>query len=272
MENAILDMVISVSLVTAFLYSVRLFCENRMNATYNTSGQAQLESGNTAYSIFRSSMYIAMGIAMLGTINSDFLMQAGNGVLAAGFIYLAIILSDYVIFPNIDDRKEIIAGGNVAMALVLGAFVISTGIISYSSFMGQGPWWTSIVFFVVGQVILLVMSRVYELTHSNLLKNVEEGKVSSGILLGGMFIAFAMILNGAIAGDFVSIEADMKAIGISVGIGIFTMFIFVNQAIDRLFVPHQSIKEMIETDDIPAITIMTSLKIIIAMVIGYVVI
>jgi hypothetical protein len=116
------------------------------------------------------------------------------------------------------------------------------------------------------------MSKVYELMHPELLENVKENKIGSGILLGGVFIAFAFILNGAIAGDYVSIVADLQAIGISLLIGILTMVVFVNGVIDKLFVSHISLKEMIDTDNIGAIAIITVVKILVALAIGYVVI
>jgi uncharacterized membrane protein YjfL (UPF0719 family) len=265
-------MLSSVALITAFMYGARLFCNNRVEKVYGVTSASQIDGGNHGYVILRLGIFTGIAIAMLGTINGSIMLQAGNGVLALIFIFLAIIWSDKVLFPDIDDRKEIIVNGNTSMGIVLSGFIIATGIISYSSFMGQGPWWTSIVFFAVGQVILVAMSKVYELMHPELLENVKENKIGSGILLGGVFIAFAFILNGAIAGDYVSIVADLQAIGISLLIGILTMVVFVNGVIDKLFVSHISLKEMIDTDNIGAIAIITVVKILVALAIGYVVI
>jgi uncharacterized membrane protein YjfL (UPF0719 family) len=272
MIEALIKMMSSVALITVFMYGAKLFCNQRIEKVYGLTEKGLMESKNYGFTILRVGILIGIAVAMLGTINGSVLIQAGNGVLALVFIYIAIVWSDRALFPNIDDRKEIIVNGNLSMGIVLSSFIIATGIISYSSFMGTGPWWTSILFFVIGQIVLVAMSRVYEMMHPELLENIADGKVGSGLLLGGMFIAFAFILNGALAGNFVSIEADLIAIGISLLIGVVTMVVFVNGVVDKLFVSHIKLSEMLETDNIPAIAIITIVKILIALVIGYVVI
>jgi uncharacterized membrane protein YjfL (UPF0719 family) len=271
MITAIGSMLIAVALVTVFMYGVKLYCSNRVSKVYGMD-VGELIDNNNAFVIMLSGVFAGVAIAMLGTINGSFLLQLGNGVLALAFIALAILWSDKFLFPDVDDREEIIKNGNTAMGIVLSGFIIATGIISYSSFMGLGPWWTSIVFFIIGQIVLVAMSKVYEIMHPELLTNIKNGKNGSGILLGGMFIAFAFILNGAIAGDYVSLVADLQAIGVSLLIGIVTMVVFVNGVIDKLFVKHTKLSEMLVNDNVGAITIITVVKLLVAVVIGYVVI
>ena len=118
---------------------------------------------------------------MLGTVNGDLIAAAWQGVLGLIFIYVALIVSDYVILPNYDDAGAIIKDGNTAVSIMVSGFVIATGIIAFSSFIGTGPWWTSILFFVIGQVILLGMSKVYEIMHPEMLEGIKKGNVTAPV-------------------------------------------------------------------------------------------
>lgn len=272
MINSIFTMVGSVVLITAFMYMVKTFCNFRMNRVYGVTVTQAADNNNTAFGIFRGSMLIAVALAMLGTVNGDFITQAWHGLMGVVFIYLATELSDRIILPGYDDRAAIIKHGNVAVATMVAGFMVSTGIVAYSSFVGNGPWWTSILFFAVGQTILLGMSRVYEAIHPEMLENIKKGETASGLMMGGMFVAFAMILNGAIAGDFVSIEKDLMDIAISVAIGVGMLVIFVNKIVDKLFISHMTMQEMVDTNNVTATSVMVSIKIMLAMAIGYIVI
>jgi hypothetical protein len=116
--ESVISMLSSVALITAFMYGARLFCNNRVEKVYGVTSASQIDGGNHGYVILRLGIFTGIAIAMLGTINGSIMLQAGNGVLALIFIFLAIIWSDKVLFPDIDDRKEIIVNGNTSMGIV----------------------------------------------------------------------------------------------------------------------------------------------------------
>lgn len=271
MLNAIFTMLGSVAIMTGFMYAAKEYCHRGMIGDYNTN-VSMLDTNGTAFNIFKSSIFIAIAFSTLGTVNGNILIQAWHGSLGLIFIYAAFKAADYVVLPDYDDLGAIIKDNNTSVAIMMGGYIVATGIIAFSSFVGTGPWWTSIVFFAIGQAILLGMGRIYMTMKPNLLKNIKDNQNSSGILLGGMFLAFAMILNGAIAGDFVSIEADLKDVAVSMAVGVGMFFVFINTVIDRLFVTTLTVEQMIETNNVGAISIIVTITIMLSIAIGYVVI
>ena len=272
MLQSIFTMFGSVAIITSLLYATKLYFNYTLTTMYETNTTDQINNQNNAFSIFRISIYFAIAVSAIGTMGGDLVLQSWHGVLGLVFILGAFKLSDAVLLPHYDDRHAIVVNGNSAVATMMGGYMIATGIIAYSSFVGTGPWWTSFVFFVLGQVILLGMGKVYQATHTKLVTNIKANQLSSGIMLGGMFIAFAMILNGAIAGDFESIWKDVQAVLVSTAIGAGMMFIFVNKVVDKLFITHMSLNEMIETNNVGATSTIVFIKILMALSIGYVVI
>ena len=267
MVSPILTMSGSVLLITAAMYIGKLYSD----ATIKLHGPLPLSSENLAFSVFRTSLFVSIAIAMLGTVNSDFVSQALEGGLGLLFIWLAHTISVKIILPKYDSLAAINKDGNMGIATTLSGFILATGIIAYSSFTGEGPLWTSIVFFLLGQSILLSMSKCYQWTHPKLIKEIKLGHSSSGVLLGGMFVAFSLMLNGALTGDYVSMQDDLVAILASLTVGVFMMFVFVNQVIDLLFVTEMSVHKMLEVNNVGGIIIITMIKIMLAMAIGYVV-
>jgi len=271
MTQAIITMIGSVAIITALMYATKRYFDFTLTKRYDTAAD-QISNGNNAFSIFRISLYFAVAVSAIGTIGGDLVLQAWHGVLGLVFILGAFKLSDAVLLPNYDDRHAIVVNGNSAVATMMGSYMVATGIIAYSSFVGTGPWWTSFAFFGLGQAILLGMGKVYQMMHPELVKNIKDKQLASGIMLGGMFVAFAMILNGAIAGDFTSMWADVQAVLVSTVIGIVMLLVFVNKIIDTLFIPNINMSGMINTNNVGAISTIVFIKILLAMAIGYVVI
>lgn len=272
MMQAIFTMIGSVAIVTALLYATKSYLDFTLTKNYNTTAQAQFDNGNSAFSILRIGVYLAVALSAIGIIGGDLILQACHGILGLAFIWGAFKISDAILLPDYDDHHAVVTDSNSAVATMMGGYLTATGIIAYSSFVGNGPWWTSLVFFALGQAILLGMSQVYTYTHPKLLENIKSNQLSSGILLGGVFIAFSLILNGAFAGDYVGLWTDIQATIISSIVGIGMMLLFINKVIDGLFVPRMNLTEMIATNNVGATSTIVILKIIMALAIGYVVI
>jgi len=180
----------------------------------------------------------------------------------------AFIMSDKILFKEVDNTKNI-ANGNMSLAISEFGLFIGTGIITYASFSGQGPWYSSIVFFVLGQIVFIAITKSYEKMYANIDKKVIEGNISAGIMLGSVMIAFALILKTAIIGDFTSWEEDIESFFVVSIFGFIILIIFANYIIDKLFLPAITIKEAIEADNIAPIILLSSIKIGVALLITF---
>lgn len=262
------NMIITISLSLAVVYIFKLIADwNFKKVNDGLCANDAINNGNSAVAIRRAGMYLGLMIGALGTLSSSIQVQIMDQGLLILFMGLVYLISDKVVFSNINNTKEI-SKGNKSLAIAEAGLFIGTGIIAYASFAGNGIWYSSIVFFALGQVMLLLMTLVYETLYKEIKINVEQGKITSGIMLGSLMIAFSLILKSAIIGDFVSWEQDLISFFNMSVVGLIMLVLFANILIDKVFLPNLTIKESLEKDNIAPIILISSIKIGIALLIN----
>jgi uncharacterized membrane protein YjfL (UPF0719 family) len=237
-----------------------------------------IASGNTALGFRRMGAQIALAIAMLGVFlgkaKPDFLNDIyhslGYGALAIVFIWISLLVIDKVILPHIDNNEEI-KNGNIAVGVVeLGALVM-TGILAFASIYGDsGTWLSSLGYFVLGQVTVILLVYLFEwLTNSNLLDNIKDGKVASGVYLASKTIAYGLILMGAIKGNGGSSDILQSLIQFGVVAGIGIVFLYIAELlIDKLIITETTVHEILESDNVAAALQLSSIKVGMALILG----
>lgn len=226
-----------------------------------------IKANNVALGIRRGAMYLGLMIGAMGTLNSEFLIQIKDQFLLLIFIGMAFFISDKILFKNVSNTLEIIKG-NVAIAIGEAGLFLATGIIAYASFSGEGPWYSSIVFFILGQIVLLLATKAYEFMYPEIKNKIEKGSVASAIMLSSLLISFALILKSSIIGDFTSWETDIISFVKMSILGFVLLVIFANIIIDKLFLPNLTIKEALKKETVAAIILISGLKIGIAVIIN----
>jgi len=273
----LLTMLVFAVLAFAFMYIGKKIMDIMVKGSYNPDLEIEKED-NLAIALRRAGFYFGIGFAMTASISAteglteSLIHQAINGLLILVFLFIAMWISDKVLLSGVDNTKEL-KNKNVAVGIIEATLYISTSLIAYASFKGEeGPFIASIVFFAMGQLMLILIAKGYGQVHKGLFQKIEEGNVSAGLIVGGVMIAYAIILMTAISGEFVSWEADIIGFLISAIVGMFMLLLFANKVIDNLFLPTSTISQEIEEDNYAAILMIVSLKIAIAFIISTVVI
>lgn len=257
---------VSAAIVFGFMYLTKIIMDKLVASKYDANWQIE-ENDNLAVALRRLGLYGGVAIAMLFTIGSDVVVQLIDGATIVAFMVIALLISEKIVFPSVDNTLAL-RDKNVALGFAEGGLFIATGIIAMGSMSGEGPWVSTIVFFALGQVVLLVAVKILEKIHSGLLKDIVAGNTAAGIMLGGLTIAYALILKGAISGPFTGWEYDIGMFFLSTILGGILLFVFANTAIDKLFLPGTSIKKEIQEKNVAAISVVVTLKIAIAFIIG----
>lgn len=260
---------ISAIIVFGFMYLAKLLVDVRVKKIYNADIEIE-EENNFAVALRRAGLYIGIAIAMFGAIKGSFFLQIIDGFIILSFMMISMTISEHIIFPKINNL-EALKNKNIAVGIIEFSLYVATGIIAFASFEGHGPWYASIVFFILGQILLVAMTRIYEILHPNILKNIQENSIASGILLGGIIIAYSMLLKAAVEGPFTSWTDDLIAFSISAILGLIMLLILANKAVDRLFLTGSNIKKELEEENPAALFVVVSVKIAIAYVISGVV-
>lgn len=129
---------------------------------------------------------------------------------------------------------------NLAVALVLGAFVLSTGMIYGGSLWGEadavgddeGGWWIPLGFFLMGWLLLILMSVIYIRSepYSLRIRLVQDRSLSEARAAAGFLIGVAVVLTDGVAGSF---EGWLKGL---LGMGTIALMMIVHE-IFRISVP-----------------------------------
>jgi uncharacterized membrane protein YjfL (UPF0719 family) len=232
----------------------------------------------------RSGAQLGLAIAMLGVMSgtstsdlwNDMINTTSYGLLAVGFMLLSLLITDKVILPGADNSSEL-KKGNMAVGMVEFGTLIMTGMLAYASIRGdEGGLLSSLIYFVVGQLTIILLVIAYEKVLArkiNAVHCVVENNLSAGIYLSGKIIAYGFILQSAISGNGITdnqpLSIQVMAIDyiLAAVMGMFMLYIF-EILIDRLIVTSTGIKEIIEKDQRVAAIQLSFAKIGMAMILG----
>lgn len=205
----------------------------------------------------------------------DFLIY---GIVSILLLNLSGWIQDHVIFSRFSLKDEIVRDRNTGVGVLQGASFVSAGLILMGaisgddampflsnymdlSFTGRSPWWAlgnTIIFWIIGQVILLLAVKFYNMiTSYNIYQEIEEDNVAVGIGTAGAFIAIAILISNGISGEFVSWADTAAALLLEVVIGLILLPLS-RLVCDKLLLPGQDLRHELveqETANIGAATI-----------------
>lgn len=182
----------------------------RVSEAYNADDQ--IRDGNMAVGLRRAGAQFGLAIAMMGVLSSgnadtfvqDILLTVLYGAIGTLFIISSLIVTDKMVLPGVDNTNEI-KGRNHAVGWVEFGMLTATGIMAYSSIIGDiGGWVTTLGYFAAGQITLVLVALFYEnvvLRNIKIAEAISAGNQSAGIYLAGKLISYALILKSAISGN-----------------------------------------------------------------------
>lgn len=244
------------------------------------SADEQISDGNMAVGLRRSGAQLGLAIAMVGVLSgsgtgsfaSDLLNTTSYGALALAFMITSLFFTDKVILPNVDNTAEL-RKGNVAVGIIEFAVLVMTGLIAYASIKGDdGGAISSIIYFVAGQLSLIVLILLYEKVFAGKLNPVEhalKGNMSAGIYLAGKIISYGLILQSAIVGNGIAqsnTDAALQFVATAVA-GMVVLYLF-EIVIDVLIITSVKVSDIIIGDHKVAAIQLSLAKIGMALILG----
>ena len=251
-----------------------------------------IDDGNLAVGLRRSGLYLGIAIALSGAMTGtskgffiDSIQLFIDGLIITGFMFSCRFINDYMMLGNIDNDAECIKEftdakgntivGNTAVGMVEAGMYIATGFILNGSVAGTSGSFvlgiaSAILFFVLGQLALLIFGLVYELvTPFNVRLEIKQNNLAAGIGLGGILIALGIILRASIAGPFTGWANDIISFGIYAAFGIILLLIF-RVVADKLLLPTTNIATEIKEDkNVAALLVVQSAVIAVAIIIAF---
>lgn len=252
-----------------FIYGNKRWCDFWAKKRGLDVDHAIEEESNQAVALQRAGLYSGIAIGMYGVISgpstgfvSDVLSIIGYGALVSLFFLGARTFNHNVVLRYVDNTAEL-KRNNVAVGWVECGSYIATGIMAMSSMMGQGGnALSSIGFFVIGQLLLLLIAVLYERTTKwSVREEIVKGNAAAGLLFAGLNVAVAVALHGAIATDFVSWQYNLPFLLLEGTIAVVLMMIL-SRFVDWLFLPGTDIEtEVVRDQNVAAITVVVAMKV-----------
>jgi len=204
-------------------------------------------------------LLIAIGSAIVGPSHGliiDIIDIAVYGSLSIILLNISTIINDKFVLNKFDVRKEIIEDQNEGTGAIEAASAIGSGLIIYGSVTGETDFLlfgilTSVVFWAIGQVIMVITSKVYNLiTSYDIHEHIEKDNVAVGLGFAGAIIAISNLIRFSLMGSFVSWDISLIKVGEYVLIGY--IFLFVTRFIaDKILLPGQKLTDELVNQEKP---------------------
>ena len=241
------------------------------------------DKNNASVGVALAGYYIALAIAIAGVLLGpgsgdlwkDALMVGVYSLVAIVLLNISALINDKLILYKFDNQKELLEDRNSGTGATMAGSYLATGLIVNAAISGEvvGEWWKGLlaclVFFVLGQVVLIIAGLWYQvITKYDIHKVIgEDNNVAAGIGFGGFLFAIGYVVRAAMTGASTSWAVDLVSFALYVVVA-FILLTIGRLITDKVFLPKAKISDEIgEQGNIAAALIAAAIYIVIAVLI-----
>ena len=216
---------------------------------------------NLAFALPLGAYYLGILIVMGGPLSGpargnlwrDAVSVVAWGLLAVLLLNLAAVANRRVLFRGFDFTDEILERGNVAAGIVAAGSHIANALLVLGALADEGGFVPAAVFWVYGQVLLMVAAFVFlRLVRYDLPAEVRKGNRAVALTLAGVLVAIGNVVRMSITGPF---EGWTPAFAASTGYamaGLVLLFV-ARQLTDWVLLPGVTIRQEVVEQEVPNI-------------------
>lgn len=176
------------------------------------------EKDNPALGLAITGYYFGLVLCIGGTLKGpshgiveDLIDLGLYGLIGIILLNISWFVCDKAILYKFKLSDELIRDHNQGTGIVSCAASIASGLIIYGAVSGEGGTiWTAVAFWAIGQVILILASRVYNwITPYDVHDEIEKDNVAAGVSLAGALTAMGVVVGIAAEGNFHSWSEDL---------------------------------------------------------------
>ena len=210
-----------------------------------------VEKDNAAFALVLCGYYLGLTFSIGGVIvgpstglENDLIDMLVYGPLAIILLNLSALINDRFILSEFNIKKEILQDQNCGTGVIEFAIFVATGLNIFGASYGLGgSMVTAVVFWFIGQIVLILASKYYNLiTQYNIHEQIENDNVAVGIGFAGALIAIGNLLRAASAENFISWQDNLTTFIIFIGIGIILLPV-IRMLTDRILLPGRSLSD-----------------------------
>ena len=246
-------------LISAFvLFWIGKLVKDLTTTSYSVREEL-VEKDNVALGVAMAGYYFGLIMAIGGTLSgpsqgleNDLIDIGIYGLLAIILLNLSRLVNDGVILHGFKIRDELIDDQNAGTGAVIAASYIATGLVIFGAVSGEiGGIVTTVIFWALGQVALVLAGLVYELiTPYSIHDEIEKDNVAAGVAFAGALVGIGIIVFHASAGNFISWTVNLQDFAIEVVAGLILLPI-VRFISDVILLPGQKLTGEIANQEHP---------------------
>ena len=230
--------------------------------------QEQLnQKDNIALAVSISGYYLGVIVVFLGGLYQPFLVVADDSLgftaeywqdVGLVFVYSIVgilvlnisrIIVDKLVLHDFSTEDEIINDHNAGTGVVEFAVYLAVGLVIAGAISGEsgGPE-TALAFLVLGLVVLIIYTLIYEWTTPfNIHEQIESDNVAVGVALAGNLIAIGIVVFKAVFGEFVGWTESIAGFITYAVVG-FVLLYAVRFVVDKVLFPHSRLSDELAVD------------------------
>lgn len=255
-DSIVQNITASLSLLLLYIaiFWLAKWVANRLTP-YNINHEIS-EKDNKAVAVAFAGYLLAITIIFAGSLLGptkgliqDLTSVASYSVIGIILLNISSVINDKLILPKFNNTKELVEDQNAGTGAVLAGSYIASGLIVAGSIHGEGGGLeTALVFFVLGQLALIIFAKIYnKITSFDIHEEIEQDNVAVGVAMGGAFIALGIILMNGSSGNFISWQYNLSYFLVS-SLVAFTLLPIFRFFMDKILMPHYDVDHEIHHD------------------------
>lgn len=254
------DLVTAIVLVIAFyiLFFIGKLVNDLLHKEYNLTYEL-VERDNPALSLAVAGYYLGLALSIGGALAGpglglvdDLIDLFVYGLLAIVLLNLSWFICDKIILRKFKISDELIRDQNQGTGAVSFGISVASGLIIFGSVTGQGGnIWTASVFWLIGQIMLILASLVYNLMIPyDIHEQIEKDNVAAGVGFAGCLVSIGIVVGLAAERDFQSWEDDLAAFA-AIALSGLVMLPLVRLLTDKVLLPTVNLTDEIANQEKP---------------------
>jgi len=228
---------------------------NHLTLPYHLNKQLT-EEDNPAVAVSLVGYFVGVTVIYIGAVDGegyglllDMMLVSAYSLGGILCLNLSRWINDKLILSKFSVTKEIIEDRNAGTGIVQAASYIASGLVIAGAVHGEGGGAVSaLVFYVVGQVILIVFAWIYEkVTPYSFHDEIEKDNLAAGLGFSGGMIAIGIIIMKATSGDFESYADHFSTLAFDIAL-ILVYIVFVRYFFDKVIIPGADLSDEISQD------------------------
>ena len=254
------------SLVTGAIFLILFFSvffigkivNDLLHREYNLNTEL-VEKDNAALALalvgYYSGLILAIGGTLVGTsagLVEDLIDLVIYGLLSIFLLNISWFLCDKLVLYKFRVSDELIRDHNLGTGAVSAGMSVACGFIIFGAVSGEGgSIWTVLVFWALGQVLLILAGLVYEwITPYNIHDEIEKDNAAAGVSFAGALVSIGVIIGLAGEGDFTAWSIDLPGyIGFAI-LGLILLPI-IRLLTDKVLLPTVKLSDEISSQEKP---------------------